>query len=78
MTVAARFETAAAVVGTVAAAIAAVWLTGDPRAFGVVIALAGLAVGIALGRLERGTAHPPRVSDAGRRASAGTDVTRAA
>ena len=59
-----RIEIVGALVATTATAIAAVWLTSDPRAFGAVIAFAGLVVGIALGRQEWQTAHPRRNADA--------------
>jgi hypothetical protein len=42
-------------VTTFAAGIAAVWVTGDARAFGVILTLAGVAAGIA--------AAPPKVRD---------------
>ena len=72
-----RFETAGAIIATAIAGVAAVWLTGDPRAFGVVIAAAGLVLGVAIGRQEWRTSRPHR-TETGSRASAGTDSTRAA
>lgn len=78
MTTAARFETAGAIVATTAAAIGAVWLTGDPRAFGVVIAAAGFAVALYLGRQEWGTPQPRRVDNGGRHETNGADFNKAA
>jgi hypothetical protein len=67
---ASRFETAAAIVATVAIGIVAVWLTEDLRAFGIVVALVGLVVGIVRGRQEwrtscsrRSAATAPRDAD---------------
>jgi hypothetical protein len=73
-----RFETAGAIIATAIAGVAAVWLTGDPRAFGVIVVFAGLLFGVAVGRQEWRTSRPHPGTGPGSRASAGTDVTRAA
>ena len=78
MSAVSRFKTFGAIVATTATAIAAVWLTGDPRAFGVVIALAGLVVGVALGRVERRAFAAERAPAAGSQKSGNADISRAA
>jgi hypothetical protein len=41
-----------ATLATIALGIAAVWLTGDPRAFGVIVTFAGVVAGIVAARQE--------------------------
>ena len=55
-------EIGGGIVATVGAGIFGVWLTGDARAFGAVIALAGLVVGVALGREEWRASHSSRTA----------------
>jgi hypothetical protein len=43
---------AAAIVTTMTAGIAAVWLSGDPRAFGVIVTIAGIVAGVLAIRQE--------------------------
>jgi hypothetical protein len=77
VTTASTIETTGAIAATAAAGIAAVWLTGDPRAFGAVVALAGLAVGVAIGFQEWRASRP--ASGAGASHESGhADITRAA
>jgi hypothetical protein len=52
VTTALRLAIAAATLATVSVGIAAVWLTSDPRAFGVVVILAGVAFGVVAWRNE--------------------------
>jgi len=78
MTVASKLETAGATLATVIAGVAAVGLTGDPRAFGVVVALVGVAAGAAIGWHEWRPSHSHRGANAGPRTSADTNVTRTA
>jgi hypothetical protein len=78
VTITSKFWIAGGIVGTLAAAIAAVWLTGDPRAFGAVIALVGFVAGVALAREEWRTSPPNQGTDAGHDASPGDNIGRAA
>lgn len=78
VTVASKSETAGAIIGTMATGIAAVWLTGDPRAFGLIIAFVGFVVGVALGRQEWRTTYPHRGGDAGSAGAANNDASKAA
>ena len=73
-----RFEIGGAIVGTIVVGVAGVWLTGDARAFGAVIALVGLVVGVALGREEWRASDVARGGDVGPHASGDTDMRRAA
>jgi hypothetical protein len=59
-----RFAVAASTLATMSVGIAAVWLTGDPRSFGVVVALVGLIAGIVVWRYEWVSPHSPRDTDA--------------
>jgi hypothetical protein len=78
VTIAWKLGIVGGVVATMAAGIAAVWLTEDARAFGVVIALVGLVVGVALAWQEWRTSHAPHGTDAGHHASAGDRIGKAA
>ena len=65
--------TVSAIVATLGLSTGAVWLTGDPRAFGLVIMVAGAAVAGAIGHNER-KAHEPLASKARTAESAGSAV----
>jgi len=72
------FEIGGAIVATLGVGVVGVWLTGDARAFGAVIALVGLVVGVTLGREERRTSHATRGRDGGPHASGDADMQKAA
>ena len=78
MTAVSKFEIGGAIVATVGAGVFGVWLTGDARAFGAVIALVGLVVGVSLGREEWRTSQSPRSGDVGPHTSGDADIPKAA
>ena len=78
MTAVSRFEIGGAIVATVGAGVFGVWLTGDARAFGAVIALVGLVAGVVLGREEWRTSQSPRDGDVAPHTSGDRDFRKAA